>query len=176
VQDLVANVTLVDRLPDCPAGTICRQRQNLERARIRGVETELEVRPARDWRIVGSYTYTDTEVIDAPQQRSLEGKRLAQVARHGAALTVRYDNPTVLTAAVTARYVGRQFEDDLNTLLLGSYVVVDLFISRRVTKWAEAFAAVENLLDTTYTTGRTSDGVVSIGAPFLVHGGVRLQF
>jgi outer membrane receptor protein involved in Fe transport len=53
---------------------------------------------------------------------------------------------------------------------------VDLFVSRRVTKWAEAFVAVENLLDTTYTTGRTSDGVVSIGAPFLVHGGVRLQF
>jgi len=72
--------------------------------------------------------------------------------------------------------VGKQFEDDLNTLLLGSYVLVDLFVSRRVTKWAEAFVAVENLLDTTYTTGRTSDGVVSIGAPFLVHGGVRLQF
>jgi hypothetical protein len=39
VQDLVANVTLTTPLPDCPAGTICRQRQNLDRARIRGVET-----------------------------------------------------------------------------------------------------------------------------------------
>src|SRR6266851_4915944 len=176
VRDLVINVTQVNRLPDCPVGTICRQRQNVDLARIRGIETELELRPARDWRIIGSYTYTDTEVIDSPQQRSLEGKRLAQVARHGAALTVRYDNPALFTAAVTARYVGKQFEDDLNTLLLGSYVLVDLFVSRRVTKWAEVFFAVENLLDTTYTTGRTSDGVVSIGAPFLAHGGVRLQF
>jgi len=169
-------VTQVNRLPDCPVGTICRQRQNVDLARIRGIETELELRPARDWRIIGSYTYTDTEVIDSPQQRSLEGKRLAQVARHGAALTVRYDNPALFTAAVTARYVGKQFEDDINTLMLGSYVLVDLFVSRRVTKWAEVFFAVENLLDTTYTTGRTSDGVVSIGAPFMAHGGVRLQF
>jgi len=176
VRDLVINVTQVNPLPDCPVGTICRQRQNVDLARIRGIETELELRPARDWRIIGSYTYTDTEVIDSPQQRSLEGKRLAQVARHGAALTVRYDNPALFTAAVTARYVGKQFEDDLNTLLLGSYVLVDLFVSRRVTKWAEVFFAVQNLLDTTYTTGRTSDGVVSIGAPFLAHGGVRLQF
>jgi iron complex outermembrane receptor protein len=77
---------------------------------------------------------------------------------------------------VTARYVGRQFEDDINTLPLGSYVVLDLFLSRRLAKWAEVFVGIENLLDTTYTTGRTSDGVVSIGAPFLAHGGVRLSF
>jgi outer membrane receptor protein involved in Fe transport len=176
VQDLVANVTLTTSLPDCPAGTICRQRQNLDRARIRGVETELELRPARGWKIIGGYIFTDAEVIDAPAQRALEGQRLAQVPRHGASLTVRYENPALFTAAATARFVGRQFEDDLNTLVLGSYVLVDLLVSRRVARWGEVFAAVENLLDTTYTTGRTSDGVVSIGAPFLVHGGVRLQF
>jgi outer membrane receptor protein involved in Fe transport len=176
VQDLVANVTLTTRLPDCPAGTTCRQRQNLDLARIRGVETELELRPARDWRIIAGYIFTDTEVIDAPQQRALEGKRLAQVPRHGASLTVRYDNPALFTVAATARFVGRQFEDDLNTLPLGSYVLLDLFVSRRIARWGEVFAGIENLLDTTYSTGRTSEGVVSIGAPFLVHGGVRLQF
>jgi len=176
VQDLVANVTLTNRLPDCPAGTTCRQRQNLDRARIRGVETELELRVGREWKVVGGYIYSDTEVIDAPQQRSLEGRRLAQVPRHGGSLTVRYDNPAWLTVAATARFVGRQFEDDLNTLPLGGYVLVDLFASRRIARWGEVFVAIENLLDTTYTTGRTSDGVVSIGAPFLVHGGVRLRY
>ena len=44
VQNLVANVTLATPLFDCPAGTTCRQRQNLDLARIRGVETELELR------------------------------------------------------------------------------------------------------------------------------------
>ena len=176
VADLIANVTLTTRLPDCPAGTTCRQRQNLDRARIRGVETELEVRPARDWRIIGGYTFTDATVLDAPQQVALEGRRLAQVPRHGASVTVRYDNPALLTAAATVRFVGRQFEDDLNTLPLGSYALVDLFLSRRLARWAEVFVGIANLLDTTYTTGRTSEGVVSIGAPFRAHGGVRLSF
>jgi outer membrane receptor protein involved in Fe transport len=176
VRDLIANVTLATPLPDCPAGTTCRQRQNLDLARIRGFETELELRPARDWRILGSYIFTDARVVDASRQPELEGKRLAQVPKHGASLTVRYENPAWVNVSVTARYVGRQFEDDLNTLPLGSYVTVDLFLSRRITKWGEVFLGIENLLDTTYTTGRTSEGVVSIGAPFLVHGGVRLSF
>jgi outer membrane receptor protein involved in Fe transport len=176
VEDLIANVTLTTALPDCPAGTTCRQRQNLDRARIRGVEAEVELRPARDWRIIGGYIFSDATVREAPQQPSLEGKRLAQVPRHGGSVTVRFDNPALFTAAATVRVVGRQFEDDLNTLALGSYALVDLFLSRRLTRWAEVFVAIENLLDTTYTTGRTSEGVVSIGAPFQVHGGVRLQF
>ena len=53
--------------------------------------------------------------------------------------------------------------------------MLDLFVSRSFTKWLEAFAGVENLLDRVYSTGRTSEGVVSIGAPRLVRGGVRLS-
>jgi outer membrane receptor protein involved in Fe transport len=149
--------------------------QNLDRARIRGVETELELRPARDWRIIGGYIFTDATVLSAPPQVALEGKRLAQVPRHDASVTVRYDNPALFTAAATVRFVGRQFEDDLNTLPLGSDALVDLFLSRRLAR-AEVFVGIETLLDTTYSTGRTSEGVVSIGMPFQVHGGVRLSF
>ena len=175
VKDLVANVTLTTPLPDCPAGTTCRQRQNLDLARVRGVETELEARFARDWRIIGSYLFADARVVDAPQQPALEGKRLAQVPEHSAALSLRYNNPAII-GAVTGRYVGPQFEDDLNTLPLGGYVVFDVVLSRALTKWSEVFVAVENLFDRTYSTGRTSEGVVSIGAPRFVHGGLRLAF
>ena len=176
VKDLVANVTLTRRLPDCPVGTTCRQRQNLDLARIRGLETELEFRPAKEWRFLASYIFSDTEVLDATQQRSLEGNRLAQVPEHGATLGVRYENPRWVNVSVTARYVGAQFEDDLNTFRLGSYFVADLLLSRPIAKWGEVFLGMENLLDTTYSVARTSEGVVSIGAPFLVRGGFRLNF
>jgi outer membrane receptor protein involved in Fe transport len=176
VKDLVANVTLPVRLPDCPVGTTCRQRQNLDLARVRGIETELDVRLARDWRVIGSHLYTDARVEEAVQQPALEGKRLAQVPEHTAALSVRYSNPVIVTGAVTARYVGPQYEDDLNTLPLGGYVVFDATLSRAVTKWSEVFVAIENLFDRTYATGRTSDGVTSIGAPRFVRGGLRLAF
>jgi outer membrane receptor protein involved in Fe transport len=176
VKDLVANVTLTSRLPDCPVGTTCRQRQNLDLARIRGFETELELRPARDWRLLASYLFADARVLEAPQQRALEGKRLAQVPEHGASAGVRFTNPAWLTASLTARYVGDQFEDDLNTLPMGSYVVFDLFVSRTIGKWGEVYVAVENLLDRVYTTGRTSEGVISTGEPRIARGGLRLRF
>jgi outer membrane cobalamin receptor len=176
VKDLVANVTLATSLPDCPPGTTCRQRQNLELARIQGFESELELRLARDWRLLASYLFTDARVVDAPSQPALEGKRLAQVPEHNVSLGVQYRNPALLSVSASARYVGEQYEDDLNTLPLGGYITVDLFASRAVTKWLEVFAAVENLFDTTYATGRTSEGVISIGAPRIVRGGLRLTF
>ena len=176
VKDLVANVTQAAALPDCPAGTTCRQRQNLPLARIRGVETELMVRLARDWRLLASYLLSDARVVDAPDQPALEGRRLAQVPEHNATLGVQYRNPAIVEASVLARYHGGQYEDDLNTLPLGGYVVVDLFASRALTRWLHVFAAVENVFDTTYSVGRTSEGVVSIGAPRIVRGGLRLTF
>lgn len=176
VKDLVANVTLATPLADCPAGTTCRQRQNLALARIRGVETELELRPATEWRFLASYLFSDARVIEAPQQRGLEGNRLAQVPEHGVTLGARFQHPDWLTASATARHVGGQFEDDVNSLPLGSYIVVDLFLSRALARWSDVFVGVENLFDTTYATGRTSEGVTSIGAPRLVRGGLRLRF
>ncbi len=176
VRDLVANVTLAGRLPDCPPGTTCRQRQNLDLARIRGVEAEVDVSLGRDWRILLSYLLSDARVVDAPQQPSLEGRRLAQVPRHSASVSLRYHHPEWLTAALAARFGGSQFEDDLNTLRMGSFVVLDLFLSRAITRWAEVFFAMENLLDRTYAVGRSTDGVTTIGAPRLVRGGLRLAF
>ena len=176
VQNLVANVTLATPLFDCPAGTTCRQRQNLDLARIRGVETELELRLSKEWRFVASYLFADARVVEASQQPGLEGKRLAQVPEHSASVGVRFQRPAWFNASLTARFVGDQYEDDLNTLPLGNYIVVDLMLSRAISKNVEIFAGVENLFDQTYSTGRTSEGVVSIGAPLLARAGLRLSF
>ena len=176
VKDLVANVTLTTQLPDCPVGTTCRQRQNLDLARIRGVETELELRLAREWRFRLGYLFADAHVIDAPQQPALEGKRLAQVPQNTVTGSILFTHPEWFNLNITGRWVGDQYEDDLNTLQLGSYFVMDLFLSRSFGKWFEAYLAIDNLLDKTYTTGRTSEGVISIGEPRLIRGGVRVHF
>jgi len=176
VEHLIANVTLSRNLPDCPAGTTCRQRQNLDLARIRGVEAELEYRPSPAWRFLAAYLFTDARVVDAPPQPALEGNRLAQVPEHTYTLNARWSDPRWVDVSVTGRFVGRAFEDDANTLPLGSYFLVDVMVSRAVTKWGEVFAGVENLFDEVHSTGRTSEGVVSIGTPRLVRGGIRLSF
>jgi outer membrane receptor protein involved in Fe transport len=176
ITDIVANVTLASPLPDCPTGTTCRQRQNLELARVRGVEAEAEYRPAPAWRLTAGYLFSDSRVARASQQPALEGKRLAQVPAHSGSLGVRYHNPAVMTAALTARLGGTQYEDDLNTLPLGGFALVDVYLGRQLVRGVDIFGAVENLFDTTYAVGRTAEGTVTIGAPRLVHGGVRLSF
>src|SRR4030095_108253 len=103
VKDLVANVTLTTRPPDCPAGTTCRQRQNLDLARIRGVETDLELRLAREWRFVLGYLFTDARVAAASQQPALEGKRLAQVPMNTVTGSVRFTRPDWFNLNLTGR-------------------------------------------------------------------------
>jgi outer membrane receptor protein involved in Fe transport len=176
VTDQILNVTLARLLPDCPAGTTCRQRQNVELTRIRGVETEIEVRPLPRWRVVLGHLYSDAHVVDATRQPALQGKRLAQVPDHVVTLGVRWDNPTWVNVAANVRYVGRQFEDDLNTLPLNPFTTVDLHLSRPLAKWADVFLSFENLLNETYAVQRTSDGIVTIGTPRLVRGGLRLTY
>jgi outer membrane receptor for ferrienterochelin and colicin len=77
---------------------------------------------------------------------------------------------TVLTREDVSRTAAQSLDDLLRQVPSFS------LLSRRLTRWAEVFVGLENLLDRTYSTGRTSEGVVSIGAPFQDHGGVRLQF
>jgi outer membrane receptor protein involved in Fe transport len=71
------------------------------------------------------------------------------------------------------RAVGRQFEDDRNELPLAAFAVVDVLASWRLGRSAEAFAAVENVLDERYDVGFTP--VATIGPPRLVRAGLRLR-
>jgi len=64
---------------------------------------------------------------------------------------------TDLYAPVQARFVGDQFEDDLNTLVLEDFVVVDASATRQVTGALHAFVGVENVFDVEYDVGRTLD-------------------
>ena len=186
VKDPVVNVTkgigpgTVAPCGFVPVGGVCRQRQNLDRTRIRGIEAELEYRPFLNWTFAGSYLYNHTEVVSAPTQPELEGKRIAQVPRHQFTLKLGYTNPALINFYVQGRFVGDQFEDDINSLKLGDYFVLDLMLWRPIPvpklSAGEIFLGVENLFNRTYDVGKTTDGVVTIGAPLLVHGGVRVRF
>ena len=156
-----------------PATAPNRQRQNLGSARIRGVEAEAGWRFARHWLATAAYTLVDSRVVDAPGQPQLVGKQLPQDPRHRASASLAYDAPRLLTGDVHVRYVGSQFEDDLNTLKMGEALIVDLFAAWHLTRHVDLFAAVDNLFDKTYLVGRA--GVDTVGEPRFIHGGFRLH-
>jgi outer membrane receptor protein involved in Fe transport len=181
LDDPVSNVTLAlgpGVIAPCgfvPDGGSCRQRQNLDEVRVRGLEAEASWRsPSSPWAASLSYLLSDPEVRSAPAQPELEGKRVAQVPEHQ--LVGRLERiGRSTTAALQARWVGEQSEDDLNERLLDDFVSLDLYLARRIGASLELFAAVENLFDETIEAGLSGDGLLTVGAPRMVHGGVRLR-
>ncbi len=166
VRDPVANVTL----RSTPT-LITRQRQNLGRTRSQGIEWEF----AGSWRVFGfnaGYAFTDAKVTDFAAAPELEGNQVAQVPRHQ--WTVQGQAKVKgFSASMQARYGGEQFEDDLNSLILTSYFVLDARLARRIGKGVEAFASVENLTNSRYPVGLTP--IETLGAPRILRFGLRLD-
>ena len=148
-NDPVANLTLTST-----PNLITRQRQNLGLTRARGLELDAEARLGEPFRLAGGYAFTDGFVQSFPPSPSLEGKLLPQLPRHQASLRLLFDRKR-LSASADVRFVGNQYEDDLNELRLASFVVADLIATFRVGRSAEVFAAVENLFDERYAVGLT---------------------
>jgi outer membrane receptor protein involved in Fe transport len=167
LEEPITNVTLEAPLPDGSQ----RQRQNLGRARVRGVETSVDWRVSRHWTALLAYTFVDSEVREAPGALELVGKQLAQDPAHRGTAAVTFQDPALLTATVQLRVTGPQFEDDLNDRGMGGYVVVDAFVSRRLVRGLELFAAAENLFNRRYLVGRA--GIDTIGQPRMVRAGLR---
>jgi iron complex outermembrane receptor protein len=182
LQDPISNVTLAPPFPpDCPSGTVCRQRQNLGRTRSRGVEVELRYTPSRAWVLSASYLYNESTVREFPADPSLEGKRVPQVPKHMYTLGVQYLNPRLVNAAILGRFMGDQFEDDRNENELQSFFIANVNLWRPIplplATAGEIFLAVENLFDSTYAVGKDpATGIVTTGSPRLVHGGMRFRF
>jgi outer membrane cobalamin receptor len=179
VHDPIANLTLAvgpGVIPPCgfvPAGGLCRQRRNLDRTRIRGVETEFRHRFAGGWDVQLSHLWNDGTVRQASGQPALEGRRLAQVPEHQASARLAWRPRGPFSAALDLRWVGQQFEDDLNTRSLDSFTSVDLALKHRLRPGLALVLGVENLFDEEFTVGETGDGIVTIGAPRLIHGGLH---
>jgi len=179
VRDEVDNVTLAQGPGTFPlfgtlaAGAIGQQRLNLDRTRIRGIELSAKWQAAETLTVTADWLCNDATVLRASVAPTLVGKRLAQVPLNSASLGAVWRAPAGVTLTPRVRLIGRQFEDDQNTLVLGETVVADLTASRAISKHLELFLSVENLGDARIETGRSATGVVNTGTPRLAFGGVR---
>ena len=187
LRDAVDNVTLA-RGPGTfplfgtlPAGGIGRQRLNVDRIRVQGVELSISWHASTTLSLDAAALFNDAtvrraSVAPAPALSSsngLVGNQVAQVPHHSATVGATWRAPGSITLTPRVRWLGRQFEDDENTLRLGEAVVADLGASRALTKHLELFLTIENLGNARVETGRSADGVVNTGTPRLALGGLR---
>ena len=179
LRDAVGNVT-VARGPGTfplfgtlPAGGTGRQRLNLDRTRVQGVELSATWHVGDALSLNAAALFEDASVRRASVAPALVGNQVAQVPRHSATVGATWRAPGGVTVTPRVRWIGRQFEDDENTLILGEAVVADLGASRHLTPHLELFLTIENLGDTRLETGRSADGVVNTGTPRLIILGLR---
>jgi outer membrane receptor protein involved in Fe transport len=152
---------------------VCRQRGNLEKTRVQGIEAEAGYRPARNWSGSVGWLFTRARIRRALPE--LEGKRPPQVPAHSLTLKLSYAAPTLALLSLQGRYLSAQFEDDLNTRELGGFFTADFFAARPLSSRNELFFQVENLFDRSYEVGISGDGIATVGAPRRFQLGLRMK-
>jgi outer membrane receptor protein involved in Fe transport len=167
-EDAVANVTL-SRTPTA----INRQRQNLDRLDIVGIEANAEWNPTRSLRIAVDLLQSDATVERARAQPALEGRRLAQVPRQCATASVDWTAAERVVISVRARRASEQFEDDENLLPLAPATTVDAQVRWQFREDLQFFAALENAFDENVQTGRSNEDIISLGPPRNLRAGFR---
>jgi outer membrane receptor protein involved in Fe transport len=172
VRNPVSNVTLAT-----PANR--RQRQNLGRTRIYGIQSDLEYRFRSYFQFSGGYLYNMATIREYAADPTQVGRFLAQVPRHRGSVQLSWANPRYATVGIGAQFMSRQFEEppllpfDQNLLKLPGYGVVDVHASRAISSNVEAFFGVQNLLNRVFYVQRTP---TTIGAPRLITAGFKITF
>ena len=159
-----------------PNGGSLRQRRNVDRVETWGVELDAAVQVTDWFEISGGYLFSDPKISSSSIAPSLEGNRLAQVAKHQASLGVSVQPNERLHVSADVFLSSAQFEDDLNSRVLGHAVTMNLYIGYDLTESVEVYASAENLFDERVEAGRTASGLITLGPPVFLWVGIRLNY
>ena len=178
LDEAIANVTL-GRGPGLfpgvgfvAAGGQFRQRQNVDAVVSRGIEVDGRLELGR-WTIAGGYSFADAEVRAGGAALPLEGLRPAQTPRHSVAATVAWQGSRGGGASLGARYVGSQYEDDLNRQRLPDALTFDAFAALPVTRQLALEVRGENLTDERVVAGISGAGIIERATPRTLWIGLR---
>ena len=142
--------------------------ENTARAKAQGVELSGSAKIDKIT-LQANYTLTDTKDTSAGDPD--HGKELARRPRNTANASVNYAWPQDISTGVGLNYVGHTFDDAANTVVLPSYVLIDLHASVPINKFVEVYGRIENLTDHVHPTVLSYG---SLGRGF--YGGIRARF
>lgn len=162
VKNAIANVTLAPNL---------RERQNLPAIKAQGLEASLAARFGQ-FRLDGSFAYTDAEIDGAQASAELDGNRPPQTPRWAGSATLGWAPAKGWDLAVTLRHTGAQFEDDLETDRLAPATTIDFFAQIPLRNRLSLVLRGENLTGETVIT-RNAGGSLDLGTPRTLWAGLR---
>ena len=178
LSDAIANVTLGQGpgvFPD--VGFVpgaYRQRRNLDAIESAGFELDALARFA-EWSFRLSYAFTDAEVDASGPAAPLDGLRPAQTPRHSASATLGWSREFGPDAALTLRYIGSRFEDDLNQLRLDDALVVGARAVIPVYSLVSLELRAENIFDARIEAANQGNGLIERAMPQTFWAGLRFS-
>ena len=158
----IANVTIGENL---------LQRQNVDAIVAKGIEASARASLGA-LSLTASYAW-DHSTVHAPG-RAFDGRVPAQSPRHSASATLAWAPQAGPSLSATLRYVGKQYEDDLETDVLPDALTVDAVASVPLTRHLSLVARAENLFDETVIT-RNQGGSIDLGTPRTLWLGLRIR-
>ena len=138
------------------AGGVYRARQNVDEIASRGIELDGTFQRGA-WRVALSYAFTDARVHASGIAAALDGKRPAQVARHTGSASLGWESGRLALDA-TARFTGRQYEDDNNSRSLPAALTFDAVGRFDVTRHVRIGLRGENIFDKQVLATLSADG------------------
>ncbi|MEH6661043.1 MAG: TonB-dependent receptor [Parasphingorhabdus sp.] len=184
LDNAVANVTLANGPGVFPgvgfvaADGTYSQRQNLDAIKSRGVEFDaaFDLGELVDGLTVrAAYAFVDAEVDGSGDAAAVDGFRPAQVPRHNASGSIHWEKDNGTGASLSARYVGQQYEDDVNILSLADAFTIDGRMALAVNDRLLVEARVENLLDARVEAAVSSNGIIERAFPRTFWVGLRAK-
>lgn len=151
-----------------------RQRRNLDAIEVIGVELDGRLQLGA-WTLSGGYSFADAEVQAGGPAAPLDSLRPAQTPRHTLAGTLAWRGLSGARASATLRYVGAQFEDDLNQDLIPDALALDAAAQIPLTGRLALEARAENITDARLVAAISGAGLIERATPRTLWIGLRLQ-
>jgi vitamin B12 transporter len=166
------------------AGGAYRQRRNLDAIVSKGIEIAADGWLTNNLRFDAGYSYVDAKVKASGAAVVLNGLRPAQVPEHSGRFSLMFDaiagkasktSEAFVGSAITVRYFGGQFEDDLNRLSMDDAITVDALLKYQLVEGISFTVSAENLLNARVVAAVSNADIVERTIPRTVMLGVRFD-
>ncbi|WP_035610370.1 TonB-dependent receptor [Haloferula sp. BvORR071] len=171
IRDAIANVPITDPAQiaaifgTIPPGGSGQQRQNVDEARVFGIEAGTKWEPMNSITLHFDGIWSETEFADSPKQPLLEGKPFPQAPDLRLIASADWHATDRLTFSAGYEYGSHQFDDALAARRIPSYSSVKVGASWQAKDNLLLTARVDNLFDEEIATGLSTDGIRTIAGP-----------
>jgi len=164
VDNVTVPLTVCPPFPPNTPGAACQMKQNIANIDAVGLEGDVAERLSDALSLRAAVSWTDARLRPGAADPLADGKRPAEAPPATITAGADWSPLTPLTLSAQLRWVAREYQDDLNTISLGSALTVDIGAAWQLRDHLSVFGRIENLANATVATAYTT-GVYNVAAP-----------